>query len=1041
MTPDPSQGPRRTLDPDLPDDSPNPQTIDATRESTGATGPYVPAASAAPPEIPGYAITAEIARGGMGRVYAGRELTLDREVAIKTLLPGADAERFVVEAKITAKLPHPGIPPVHALGTLADGSPYLAMKRIGGRTLAELLKERPSPAHELPRFVQIFEQIAQAVGFAHTQGIIHRDLKPLNVMVGAFGEVQVMDWGLAKDVGARSVSEGAEPTLADASGSVEATRAGSILGTPGYMAPEQARGEVVDAGADVFALGSILATILTGQPAFVGTSRMETIQKAAKAELADVLGRLDASGADTELIGLARHCLSARSGDRPGDARAVAEKVAAYRAGVEARLHQAETERAEALVRAAEQTKRRRVMQWAGGAIAAVLLLGVVGTTIGLLRANRAAAAEKEANDQTKRRLAQIETGVELFAGMLTGINPRAEELGGDPIYVQLLKRAEQAADQLDAEAVGDPLAVARLQTLLGRTLKNLGSYAKAIEVLEKACATRERELRADHPDTLASRNNLAGAYESAGQLDKALPLFEATLKAREANLGADHPDTLTFRSNLANAYHVAGQLDKALPLLQATLDASEAKLGADHPATLTSRNNLAMAYKSAGQLDKALPLLEATLKVQEAKLGADHPATLISRNNLAEAYNAAGQLDKALPLYEATLKAQEAKLGADHPGTLVARDNLASAYTTAGQPDKALPLFEVTLKIFEAKLGADHPDTLVSRNNLAMTYKAAGQLDKALPLLEATLKAREAKLGADHPNTLTSRGNLALAYHVAGQLDKALPLLEATLKAQEAKLGADHPNTLISRNNLALAYHVAGQLDKALPLYEATLKAKEAKLGADHPETLTSRSNLASAYQSAGQLDRALPLFEEAAAGIEKLRFQHANAGRIIGNTISAFEKAGLLDKAEGWRRKWLAHVRRKAGAPSPAYAVELARLGSNLLKQKKWAEAEPVLSECVTIREKNEPEAWTTFNTMSMLGEAILGQKKYADAEPVLLKGYEGIKARADKIPPQFKDVRLREAIERLMRLYEALDRKDDVAKWRQVLPAAKK
>jgi serine/threonine protein kinase len=284
----------------------------------------------------------------MGRVYAGHDLTLHREVALKTLLPGADAERFVTEAKITARLPHPGIPPVHALGTLADGTPYLAMKLIRGRTLAELLQQRPSPLHELPRFVQIFEQVAQAVGFAHAQGVIHRDLKPANVMVGAFGEVQVMDWGLAKDLSSGE-RERLEKLAEEAN--VTQTAAGAVLGTPGYMAPEQARGEVVDARADVFALGATLAAILTGQPAFVGASKREVIERAARADLTDVRERLASSGADGELIALALRCLSATVAQRPVDGQAVAAEVAAYRAGVEARLKQAETERAEALVR------------------------------------------------------------------------------------------------------------------------------------------------------------------------------------------------------------------------------------------------------------------------------------------------------------------------------------------------------------------------------------------------------------------------------------------------------------------------------------------------------------------------------------------------------------------------------------------------------------------------------------------------------------------------------------------------------------------
>ncbi len=125
-------------------------------------------------------------------------MTLDRDVALKVLLRGANGDRFVRESKITARLPHPGIPPVYALGTLADGSPFLAMKLIAGRTLADEMKNA-----DQPRLLQAFLQVCQTVGFAHSRGIIHRDLKPANVMVGAFGEVQVMDWGLAKDLSSR----------------------------------------------------------------------------------------------------------------------------------------------------------------------------------------------------------------------------------------------------------------------------------------------------------------------------------------------------------------------------------------------------------------------------------------------------------------------------------------------------------------------------------------------------------------------------------------------------------------------------------------------------------------------------------------------------------------------------------------------------------------------------------------------------------------------------------------------------------------------
>ncbi|QJW96351.1 serine/threonine-protein kinase [Frigoriglobus tundricola] len=165
------------------------------------------------PAVPGYRVTHEIARGGMGCVLAARDLVLDRDVAIKVLLPGGDtadaARRFVTESKVTAQLPHPNVPPVYALGTLGDGSPFLVMKLVAGRTLAALLEQRGAPGDDLSRFVQAFEQVCLAVGFAHSQGVVHRDLKPANIMVGAFGEVQVMDWGLA-----RLLNEGPTPPRA-----------------------------------------------------------------------------------------------------------------------------------------------------------------------------------------------------------------------------------------------------------------------------------------------------------------------------------------------------------------------------------------------------------------------------------------------------------------------------------------------------------------------------------------------------------------------------------------------------------------------------------------------------------------------------------------------------------------------------------------------------------------------------------------------------------------------------------------------------------
>jgi serine/threonine protein kinase len=227
-----------------------------------------------------YAVVEEIGRGGMGAVFLAVDEELGREVAIKipNALASTDLERRLrAESRVLARLEHPGIVPIHDAGRLADGRLFYVMKRVRGQTLAAALRSTSGLSDRL----RIFERICEPVAFAHAQGFIHRDLKPENIMVGAFGEVMVMDWGVARTiVGRRSQGAGdsgwSEPAVGSQdqaqSANVpanrsepEATRAGTVVGTVGFMAPEQARGggDGVDERADVFGLGAILYFLLT----------------------------------------------------------------------------------------------------------------------------------------------------------------------------------------------------------------------------------------------------------------------------------------------------------------------------------------------------------------------------------------------------------------------------------------------------------------------------------------------------------------------------------------------------------------------------------------------------------------------------------------------------------------------------------------------------------------------------------------------------------------------------------------------------------
>jgi WD40 repeat protein/tetratricopeptide (TPR) repeat protein len=320
-----------------------------------------------------YQVGVAIGGGGIAVVHRGQDRCLDRPVAVKVLREQyqdhADlVHRFENEARITSRLQHPGIVPVYDLGVSSDGRPCITMKLVEGHDLAKLLEQRVAPSQDLPRFLTIFEQVSQTLAYAHAQGVIHRDLKPHNIMVGAFGEVQLMDWGFAKELrrapgNGSAASSGAESTevarIEDTVVEGSGTQAGQVFGSLPYMPPEQARGEVgrVDERSDVFGLGAILCEILTGTPPFTGSDAKAIFAKARTCDHAEAVARLDSCGVDAELLHLAKACLAAEPEDRPQNAGAVAEKVKAYLAGVQERLRAAERERAAAQARAEEAKK------------------------------------------------------------------------------------------------------------------------------------------------------------------------------------------------------------------------------------------------------------------------------------------------------------------------------------------------------------------------------------------------------------------------------------------------------------------------------------------------------------------------------------------------------------------------------------------------------------------------------------------------------------------------------------------------------------
>jgi eukaryotic-like serine/threonine-protein kinase len=793
------------------------------------------------PAFPDHEILGRLGRGGMGVVYKARDTELDRIVALKTIADGQYAtpdqrERFRAEAQAIARLRHPNIIAIHAIGE-HERRPYLSLEFAEGGSLAQRLLAGPMPTREA---AEMLETLARAVQAAHQAGVVHRDLKPSNVLLTAEGIPKVSDFGLAKLLDADS----------------KRTLSGQVLGSPSYMAPEQAEGhaKLVGPPADIYALGAILYQALTGRPPFLGDSQLETLKLVVTNDV--VAPRTLRPDVPRDLETICLKCLEKEPSRRYASAQDLADDLAR---SLEGRP-----------IRARRTTPPERAWRWcrrnpglAATTLAAAALTGIlaIGATVsavtyraqrdqiaedlvriqhseGKARVNLIRAQEEEA--RARHSTAAVQAVLEFFQSkVLAAARPKDQE-GGLGKDVSLRAALDTAVSGIERAFAGQPVAEAAIRDSLGETYYYLGEPEQALAQFERAVALHKQVQGLDHPDTLRSMDNLAHIYQDAGRVAEALDLLGETLKRRRIKLGPDHPETITSKNNLAVVYQGAGRMTDALPLYEQALEQRRTQLGPDHPDTMFSMNNLASAYREVGRLADALPLFEEALRRRRAALGPDHPDTLMSMNNLANAYREATRLPEAMALQKEAMERQEAQLGPDHPDTLLSMSNLALVYQAAGRLPDAVRLLEETLRRRTSKLGPDHPETLVSMSNLAVAYDDAGRRKDALPLFEETLRRRRATRGPEHPQTLRSSNNLARAY-LDERPDLAEPLLREALAIREKKLPDDW-RTFETKGLLGASLLGRKKYAEAEPLllqgYEG-MKARESKIPAPSRKAL----------------------------------------------------------------------------------------------------------------------------------------------------------------------------------------------------------
>jgi serine/threonine-protein kinase len=939
----------------LPDPKPEPgtpahpaahQTVDEESGQPSGNG----ASCSAPESVDRYALLGEVGRGGIGLVLRGHDPRLGRDLALKVLLERHAGQpevmrRFVEEAQISGQLQHPGVVPVYDLGRFEDGRPFFTMKLVKGQTLARLLAERKEPTQDLPRFLQIFEQVCQTVAYAHSKGVIHRDLKPANVMVGAFGEVQVMDWGLAKVLGQAAENPVVPPTetvsvmrtlRSGLSGSD--SQPGSILGTPAYMAPEQALGDVerLDRRCDVFGLGAVLCEILTGHPPYVGPDREAVHRKAARADQADAFARLDGCSAGSELVNLAKRCLAAEPPDRPADAGAVADGMTAYLTGVAERLRRAEVERAAAQARAEEETRTRRVAEekvaverqkvaverrarrLTVGLAAAVLVLVCGGALAGLWWQQQRAERDAEAQRQRLAFEADLNRAAELrqqarwaeARAVLEQTRQRLGEAGSEELRQRLeqaiadlalvdrlegirLKRSAIVEGKLDSQGADRDYAT----TFRGAGLSGEGEEPETVAARLRASAVREHLLAAldDWAAVTVDIKRRAWLLAVARQADR----DEWRDRFRDPQMWQNPTGLKALAQELLADNR---QLARQKPPLLAVLGAALSATGADAVPLLAAAQAL---YPDDFWLNFDLGNALAQAKKWDAAIGFYRAAVAV-RSSAAAPHLNLGNVFAAQKQYEAAI--QEFRIASQlDPKAAAPHNNLGNVFRDQKQYEAAIQEFRTASKL-DPKLAWPH-------HNLGVVFQDQKQYEAAIQEFRTASKL-DPKFASPHYNL--------------GNILRDQKQFEAAIQEYRKASELD-PKDAKPHNNLGNVFHEQKQYEAAIQEFRTASKLD--------PKDAVPHFNLGNALHDLQRLEEAIKEYHQAIAIDPKYAKAHCRLGFV-------FREQGKFSEALASVRRGHELGSRQPGWPNSFSAqlvrdverlVELDRRLSSILEGKK--------------------------------------------------------------------------------------------------------
>ena len=872
-----------------------------------------PAAADLPERIGQFEIIEEVGRGGMGRVFAARQIGLGRIVALKAIPAGrntADLElRFLREAQTAARLRHPHIVTVHDSGR-AHGFVYFAMDYIEGGDLARRLRERPFAPREA---AELLHPIAMALAYTHAEGVLHRDLKPSNILLDG-GAPRIADFGLAAQL--------------EVGGDL--TAMSGVLGTPHYLAPEALRhgSGALTVASDLYALGVMLFELLTGRTPFAGASPAELPTLVEQSDPPSPRVLAPAVPGDLEIVCL--KCLERDPARRYAGAAALAEDLRRFLADEPILAR-----RPGGWDRFAKFSRRHRAAVVAAVVVIAVLLIATaVSVTLAVQarRAERLAATEA----RTSKELAEF-----LQNDLLAQASPEQQP----DRDLKMRTVVDRAGKRIEGRFAEQPLVEAALRVTLAATYEGLGEYAAELPHLERALALRRRQLGPDVPDTLRVIADLTMVFYHLARYKEAEASGTEVWTRQKSVLGAEHPDTLASASTLALVLQSAGKLPESEALYRPTLAARRRVLGPDHDDTLTTASGLGTVLRARGQLAEAEELLRGVLAVRRRISGNDHPATMRAINEVGAVLVTVGRLAEAETLFTESLALARRVIGPEAPDTLTTLSNLAVTYQSQSKYAEAQPILDEAVALQRRIRGPDHPNTLNTMIGRALNLTQLEDFAAAETAYAEITPLLQRVLGPDHTFTIGAMINRAVNYDGAGQFEAAAQLIDDATAAAKRVFGPEHSVTFSAVNSAGVIARDRGRLDDAVTLHTQAWEGRRRVLGAEHPSTLVSLHNLAADEQAQGKLESALARHRQ----ILEIRLRKAGAANFA--TLLSQEAVATLLLRQGdftgaealLRPVW--ENRKNTGAEHWRTFAVASQLGEALAGQRRFVEAEPLL------------------------------------------------------------------------------------------------